>query len=232
MKNNPMIKTKRFVMAGSLAACLAAMIGVGAAQYFDMEYFPITAVKATASSTLVEKGRAGTFYSPEKALDNVTATAWCAASGRSGGEYIEAFFEPRAFSGLALLNGCGGSKKLYFENNRVKEYALTLFLKNGDKILKKGTLSAKSCTDEHPAVPNRSGHCYLEYNVGGEHIDFGKPLCLRGFRLGIVSVYRGSKFNDTCIAEIKRLSYRDSAEADFDSEDIRKKAAVEAGACD
>ncbi len=227
-----MIKKIRFIICvAALPACLMVLINRTAAQYFDMEYYPITVLKTAATSSLVEKGKPEDYYSSDRALDNSSATAWCAASGKSGGEYLEAAFEARAFSGLAVLNGCGTTKKLYHDNNRIKEYVLTLYLKNGDKIVKKGTLSPKACNDEHPAVPNKSGSCYLEYNVGGEHIAFDRPLCLRGFRFAVVSVYKGNKYNDTCIAGIKRFSYRDSHEADYDGEESRKKAIIEAEAC-
>ncbi len=86
-------------------------------------------------------------------------------------------------------------------NNRVKEYRVILNLKNGKDKVYEGTLGDHGCSDQHPAVMTKPGAC-LDLTISGETIEFKRAHCIKGFKVEIKSIYKGKKYNDTCISEI------------------------------
>jgi len=104
--------------------------------------------------------------------------------------------------GIHILNGYGANSTLYEANNRVKDYRLIITAKSGRQKIFTGTFSDGQCTHEHPASPIMSKNCFFEYNLGGESIKFEKPLCIKKITLEVLSVYKGNKYNDTCLADI------------------------------
>lgn len=219
------------VLAGALNALSAGPAGAGEPA---MEYSALDGARVSASSALPADKKAGSDYAPGNAADGDTGTSWCAGAGKSAGESIELEFDPVPFSGVAVLNGMGKSKALYQANNRVEGVDLVLLLKDGARLRLSRTLSPDACQDHHPSVPDRGKSCYLEHRVGGELILLDRPACVRGLRLEIRSAAKGRRYDDTCIAEIKRASVsREEAQWDEDpatAERIRQEDAACSGA--
>lgn len=195
--------------------------------------------KYSSSSNLIEKDKPENYYGAGKAFDGDSGTSWCEGKKDAGeGEYIILETEPVEIYGVTVLNGFGKFRHLYFQNNRVKDFRLTLYpVKGKEKIitaafgvdlcgksLAGGKLTIESfCEEEvenyrtdrkafNKCVVDKKDECILdEYNGGGQNILLKTPMTVKKVKLEILSVYRGEKFNDTCISEFKLLNYnRDS----------------------
>jgi hypothetical protein len=182
--------------------------------------YSITSIKkpiANASSFLKEKKKT---YPPNLAVDGDINTSWCEGSKNSGiGEYIDIKFPPTPAKGITVLNGFGSSRELYKNNNRVKDYELIVNTKNGRTIKQKGTFYDDGCigADERnceylsSSNPKEYDKCIqntMKYCDGGEEslgndVVFDKSLCITNIKIKILSVFKGKKFDDTCIAEIQ-----------------------------
>ena len=125
-------------------------------------------------------------YSPHRAYDGDVTTAWCV--GNAGlGEWIKFYFRPgpeyltRVLKGkrnlyrLGIINGLSSSKKLYYENNRIKK------------------MSAEFDGGQKKIIKFKDG--VLDYQ------DFIFNIRSKWVKLTILEVYNGSKYNDTCICE-------------------------------
>ena len=98
----------------------------------DFIHITLEKSKAGASSTLAEKDKPAWYYGSDKAFDGLSETAWCEGKKDDGtGEYIYSEFEPFKTWGFTILNGFGGYRHLYFKNNRVKDFKLTLYTADG-----------------------------------------------------------------------------------------------------
>lgn len=187
-------------------------------------------LKLLASSYLIEKGRPYNFYAPEKAFDNNTKTAW--VEGRKGdgiGEWIVIAMKSKPGVGVPqyedyiknkkqlvltfeIINGLIINRTLFKANNRVKKAILEIYsaeirpaqggiyidsavtLNSRIELNLKDTMQVQKFTlkiKSKPKYPIKSG------------------LFLLMGRLIIKEVYRGSKYRDTCISEIKLLHVGD-----------------------
>lgn len=141
-------------------------------------------VTATASSVLQEKGRAIDFYAPAKAIDGRLATAWAeGVAGPGIGEALTLTFPreqtPRE---LHILAACSDNERICKANHRIKQ--MTLSFPNG---VTKTIDLADTCGVQ--SVPLA---------------DVGK---VASAKLAIADVYKGAKYDDTCISEVS-LSFR------------------------
>lgn len=185
-----------------------------------------------SSSKLTEKDKPADYYGPEKAFDRNPDTAWC--EGRDGdgiGEYIMLETKPVKIYGVAVLNGFGKFKHLYMQNNRVKDFRLTLYPESGrEKIIEDSfdrdlcgqeignntveefcSFRTENSKDYNQCIADKNNECLISdeiYSFGGQKIVLNKPLTVNKIRLEILSIYRGEKFNDTCISEIRLLNFR------------------------
>ncbi len=118
-------------------------------------------------------------YSPENVIDGDTKTAWCeGVSGSGEGEWIEIdFYTTRTVSNLKIFPGYGETEKLFRANNRPR----ALDIEFGDK-----SHTSVELTDEYRmqnfSFPPKEGGTYL--------------------KISIKDVYKGTKYDDTCISEI------------------------------
>ncbi len=187
--------------------------------------------KAKASSELSENKRK---YLASNAIDNNLLTAWCEGVKGSGiGETFEVKFSPTAGVGISVFSGIGVSKKLYNDNNKIKEYEAIITFKNGRQEKIKGKFDDDLCGfgDERECydiienekkvdscIKRLKSQCYYNnYNQSGQ-IYLKKPQCITKFQLKIISVYKGNKYDDTCISELNIFkplgSYSSSEEQD------------------
>jgi hypothetical protein len=151
--------------------------------------------KATASGVLVEKGRREDFYSPARAIDGATGTCWCVrypdlptteqahemfAGDLSGPTITVRFARPARIRAIRIYSGCGDSPATYQANNRITGLQVRL--------------------GEYPEY-------WLELPDAMRFFDLGvspaKPSDQVEIR--VHSIARGSRYDDTCIAEIQAV---------------------------
>lgn len=120
-------------------------------------------------------------YTATNALDNDLQTAWVEGVEDGGiGEWLEfSSTENKEVSGIKIINGYSKSEDLYYANNRVKK--ISIELPNNvviEKELNDGML-------------------------GYQTVEFGSTVDARSIKITISDLYYGSKYNDTCVSEIK-----------------------------
>ena len=137
---------------------------------------------AQASSYLSSAGQAGTYYA-EHVLDGGFATAWVEGntSSEGAGEWVTISASSAQFvKGVSIVNGYPKSDTIFWENNRPS--SVTIQLSDG---------YSQTLTLE-------DGH-YREW----QNFDFVDYHQTTYIKLTINSVYPGSRWNDTCICEIR-----------------------------
>lgn len=199
----------------------------------DFLHVILSKSKAGASSTLVEKDKPQGYYGADKAFDGLPETSWCEGRSDDGiGEYIQSEFEPVEIYGIIMLNGIGPYKHLYIKNNRVKDFKLTLFTPDGKsriitakcrdntcgQALAGGKLTPEDFCQEQvtdyatnknkyeKCLADKKNECIIhEYDGGGQRFMLKQPMTVNKLKLEILSVYKGSKYTDTCISEIRLI---------------------------
>ena len=140
-----------------------------------------------ATSELVEAQFDGKYlYPPINILDGDFNSTWCEAdkNGSGIGESITVeFSEPVSFDEFQIVNGFA-SKDYYKKNNRVKSIVLTQVAK------------------EH--------FQQKEYNLEDDKPDwqsikFALPQTAQTITIKITGVYKGTKYDDTCLDDIRLL---------------------------
>lgn len=146
---------------------------------------PVKSISAT--SELVEAQFEGRFlYPPVNILDGEFKTTWCEAeeNGSGIGESITLeFSEPVSFDEIQIVNGFA-SKDYYMQNNRVKTLQITQVAK---EHFQQKNYELKDNTQEF------------------QSIKFELCQTAQTITLKIVDVYKGEKFDDTCLSDIKLL---------------------------
>lgn len=150
---------------------------------FWKDRFPLV---VSASSYLVQ---GGTKYTPENLIDHNESTPWVEGSEGDGiSEWVK-FENTRVVNGknvamteyvkgMYICNGYGKTEELYYSNNRVKE--IRIEFSNGKSITAK--------LEDGDKFPQK--------------IDFGEYIETDAIKITILGVYKGNKFDDTCISEI------------------------------
>jgi len=131
------------------------------------------------SSQLIERNRPSDAYKAENMADGNIATAWAeGADGAGIGEWIKfGFATPKKIKAINILAGYAKTETVYFNNNRVKEMKV---------IFSDGEAQTANLTE------SKDFQRIL--------IDRDRPT--QFVKLEIRDVYRGRKFDDTCISEI------------------------------
>lgn len=196
--------------------------------------FVAIAPRATASSTMKDNALPQNFYAPQKAVDGDLSTAWCTNRNGGVGESLEIRYprdQVRTLGGVYIMNGVGRSEYLYYANNRVKDYELTLTFENRKtkverKQTKQGTMEDCLCLNEdrkpdRAAVPGAAEFAAMAKNqkkCKEPFMSMGIPPysliwasipdgeALTSVKLTVNSVYPGLKYNETCISEMKLAS--------------------------
>ena len=132
---------------------------------------------ASASSTLPAEG--GVSYAPENIYDGSTVTAWTEGVSGSGiGEWISVSFDKQILGALRIYNGYQKSRDLYYWNSRVQDAQIEF---------SSGQIYQFTLRDE---------------NNSGQIVVFPDLKKTNSFTLTILSVYEGSRWDDTTITEI------------------------------
>ena len=125
---------------------------------------------------------AGSYsYKPDYAFDGNLSSCWCeGASGSGEGEYILASANGlQHVSQLNIYNGLCENADLFGKNNRIKDCILEFSNGTSYTVTLNGDYNAQPCAVVLPEA------------VDTEYV-----------KLTIMSVYNGSKYDDTCISEI------------------------------
>ena len=140
-----------------------------------------------ATSELVEAQFDGKYlYPPINILDGDFNSTWCEADqkGSGIGESITVeFSEPVSFDEIQLVNGFA-SKDYYKKNNRVKSIVLTQVAKRHFQ---------------------QKEYTLLDDKPTWQSINFALPQTAQTITIKITDVYRGSKYDDTCLDDIRLL---------------------------
>lgn len=160
----------------------------------DKYYFDFHNYQAKASSVLQGKDE----YGAMNVGDLDSRTAWVeGVKGDGIGESITLTLKkPIEVDQIGIIPGYTKSRELYFANNRVAEV----------KIVIDNTYTiTKSLEDEYLSFSPSSPKAYQMIDLG----KYGKPV--KTIVITITKVYKGTKYDDTCISEIllrKQLSER------------------------
>jgi hypothetical protein len=124
----------------------------------------------------------GFTYGPEKIADGRLDTAWVPGQGAHGdgvGEWILVQFDnPRSISTVQLLNGYRKNADIFSKNNRVRE--VEIVTSSGERQI-----------------------YTLHDGSGPESISMNETANVEWVQLIIQSVYRGAKYRDTEISELR-----------------------------
>lgn len=158
------------------------------------------------SSYLIEKGKPKDLYLPRKAIDNDINTAWVEGKDGDGiGEFILirlANMRPIKF--IKLMPGYAKNEKLFFENNRPKELKIIIFQMDYKQI---DVLKQENDIKKYKIVFQWNHE--LQDKRQFQQIDLPdySKLLLKNppiwMAIIIKSVYKGTKYTDTAIAEIR-----------------------------
>ena len=168
---------------------------------------PVKSVVAT--SELVEAQFEGRFlYPPINILDGDFDKTWCEAdeNGSGLGESITVeFSEPVSFDEIQIVNGFA-SKDYYFKNNRVKSIQLTQTATR--------TVIKDAGSSNEPRTETQNHFQQKDYTLqdgvdGWQSILFELPQTAQTITIKITDVYKGEKYDDTCLDDI-RLLYKGS----------------------
>lgn len=128
------------------------------------------------SSVLIDDTAIGFNYEGQMVADNDFSTAWCPTDGGIGAKVSYVFNSPVSASSFGIVPGFARDEAIYQKNNRLKTVAIYL-----DEVKFK--------------------EFELSDGYGMQFIDFGEEKTFKKVTLEVVGVYKGSKYDDTCIAE-------------------------------
>jgi hypothetical protein len=187
--------------------------------------------KAGATSTLIENTKDPDRHHPNKLFDGDIKTAWAEGSDGPGIDVQIIFDIPTIGYSAALkngakqmniINGLASSKNLFLANNRIKEFVLALYvavdigvdenycsryalnLYDTKKFLLKDTMDKQSVKLDLDFANledfwRRSRDTYRAKGNSVFEGTYGRYV----FGVLIIkSVYKGSKYDDTCVSEI------------------------------
>jgi len=158
-------------------------------------------------------------YGPDKLFDSNKSTAWVeGVEGFGFNEGVIFFVEPNIES-IEILNGFTRTKELFEDNNRIKEINIEIFTALPDTVTQCGAvfLLDKINTKKYELIDsmdfqkidiiipdNTLKEVTKKYKDISDELWRKKRLVIG---LSIISVYKGNKYDDSCISEIK-LNYK------------------------
>lgn len=148
----------------------------------------ISVKSSKATSSLTGKS-SGIKYTSKYTIDGKLDTCWQEGEKGDGlGESITYKFDgSHSLSKIKIWNGRSESKDKFIENNRIKELEIICY-KSKEEVFKKTlTISDK----------------YTTKGITQSLADDDKLIDCDQVKIKIVSVYSGSKYDDTCLTDIK-----------------------------
>ena len=169
------------------------------------------------SSSLIDNYKDKGFYERSKLCDGDLNTVWVEGVRGDGiGEYIflpifdedGAFFDYCADKNIKITlkinNGYCSSKDLFYANNRVKQAKITIY------TIPVSFNQAGDVSAVHDCIEENSEAIYLEDKTDLQNFFFEICLFNRAvyhipfvvMKFEILDVYKGTKYDDTCISEM------------------------------
>lgn len=151
-----------------------------------------------ASSEMLPKGKI--TYEASNVYDNDLSTAWVeGAPGPGTGSSLTLDLAPYignytsgacAVAKIGLVNGYAKSKEIFLANNRIKKARMTYYY---------------AFTDEEREFTSEriSQDINLKDTMDMQYLVFSKPALMSYLTFTILDVYKGDKYDDTCISEIR-----------------------------
>lgn len=149
-------------------------------------------------------------YPAKQAFDGNYATTWVPEKNGIG-EWIELSVDtPFSLGALLIVGGYTKSKEIYYANNRLKKIKVEYI--KGAHYDERSDENGEFIIDfpDAPFPENVPSFLYLSLSQKPSFAtDFGDMSfgILKKMRITILEVYRGEKYNDTCISEILLLGY-------------------------
>lgn len=169
--------------------------------------------KIIASSTLPSKNNS---YSIDNVIDGDNNTCWVPERGPKGNGIYEflIFKIPYKSQGIRIINGYAKNDKLFKANNRVKQLYLGFIVKRDPQeydVCKNEhnySISYQTVSDKIYTLKDtyKLQNVFFKEAIHGfdwddkEIFKYNKGIYLV---LSIWDIYKGSKYNDTCISEIE-----------------------------
>lgn len=178
---------KKFFAVSILSILSFGLFAAGDDNWFmaQTKKAPISSI--TATSELIEAQYEGKYiYPPVNIIDGNLDNTWCESvqDGPGIGESITIeFTKPVSFDEIQIVNGFA-YKDYYKKNNRVKDIQITQVAK---KHFQQKTYTLEDNKPEWQSIK-------FEYTQTAQTIT-----------LKIVSVYKGEKYDDTCLDDIRLL---------------------------
>jgi hypothetical protein len=149
-------------------------------------------------------------YVPKNLLDKDNNTCWCPKNERNGIDQFIIMKIPYGSKGINIINGVAKTRELYLQNNRVKKIYLGWIC---EKIDEYDLCENNNFSIVFQTIPQK--YQLLEDTPMPQRIEFSK---IKNFSwsnmifknkqqiyliIGIIEIYKGSKYNDTCISKIE-----------------------------
>jgi hypothetical protein len=139
-------------------------------------------------------------YSPVNVFDGDPATAWVeGVSGPGVGQSLTIDITPYTAGGkisgyymvdkIGIINGYASTPDIFYKNNRIKHLKVdyeSQYFDNGEFIDKR-----------------ESKVFALRDTMEMQYMEFPDPVRIASFSLTVLDVYKGSRYDDTCISEIQ-----------------------------
>lgn len=181
-------KMKKFITILCTFFISLSLFAAGDDNWFKAQTKKAPIKSITATSELIEAQFEGKYiYPPVNIVDGNFDNTWCEAekNGPGIGESITIeLTEPVSFDEIQIVNGFVSGKDYYTKNNRVKEIQITQVAK---KHFQQKTYTLE---DNKP---------------DWQSIKFEQMQTAQTLTFKIVSVYKGTKYDDTCIDDVRLL---------------------------
>ncbi len=170
---------------------------------------PPSLFRLSASSELHEDKN--DKYTVKNLTDGDPSTAWVEGKKGSGiNEYIKFYCPPPPedtdminiysaykIDSLGIINGYAKNESVFYNNNRVKkiriEYKNDIFREENPYNMK----------------PPEIYEYILKDTMDMQYLAFPEPIYMSSIKISILEVYKGSKWDDTCISELRIFSFVD-----------------------
>lgn len=195
---------RKSLLVFSMILFTTAVFAAGDDNWFmaQTKVAPISSV--TATSELVEAQYDGKYlYPPINIVDGNFDNTWCEAetNGPGIGEAVTIeLSQPVSFDEIQIVNGFVSGKDYYTKNNRIKDIQITQVAKKHFQQ-KTYTLSDNTPT--------------------WQSVKFSQTQTAQTITFKIMSVYKGSKYDDTCLDDV-RLLYKGKVIPFTNVEDLKK----------
>jgi len=148
-------------------------------------------------------------YIGTKTVDEDKNTAWCTSGIGYSITYNVAGIGINQSYGIEILPGCAKSDKLFKMNNRPKKILIELICSEHPRW------GAKELIAYSKEIVLKDERNYQKFMLNGKNMsEIIEEYCVKNkfldyagnhLRLTILDVYKGSKYDDTCISEVRFL---------------------------